>query len=187
MAIHGYGASPASLAGLYADMPLNAMVVLPRAPQPKGEGWAWFMPSRGAEWSQYVEAIGAAGERLAGGLAAGVPGAKAAGRPIITGFSQGGMLSWTIATAHPDLVSAALPIGGLLPAPLYPAGPSTVPIEVFHGDADTVVSHAMDATAAEAVKSRGWPVVFHSYPGVGHTIPPAMRADYARSLAAVCR
>lgn len=187
VAIHGYGDRPENFARVFSGMTLDATIVLPRAPTPQGNGWAWFISQRGADPSTYAAAIGAAAERLASGLKQGVPGSKHNDLPIITGFSQGGMLSWTVTATHPEVVRAALPIGGFLPESLTPNAAGTVPIHGFHGDADTVVSYRADADGADRMKRLGWPVTFERYEGVPHTISPSMHRDYAAALARACQ
>lgn len=187
IALHGYGDRPENFARVYGGMKLNATVVFPRAPTPQGTGWAWFMSQRTTPPDDYAAAIGRAADRLASGIASGVPGATSPKAPIVTGFSQGGMLAWTLAAQHPDQVSAALPISGFLPAPLLPSGSGSTPIESFHGDADTVVAYAADLAGADRMKERGWPVVFHRYEGVPHTISPSMHRDYTTALQNACK
>jgi phospholipase/carboxylesterase len=186
VAIHGYGATPEGLERLYTGMPLDATVVLPRGPDPQGDGHRWFMTSRGTEPAVYGRAVVAAADRLAGGLQSGVPGDRSGKPPVLTGFSQGGMLSWTVAATHPELVRAALPIGGLLPEAASVAT-TGVPITAFHGTADRVVPFAADEASATRLGAAGWTVDLRAYPGVGHTIPPSMHRDYRDALVAACR
>lgn len=188
VAIHGFGATPASMKGLYAGMDLNAVVVLPRGPEPRGDGYAWFMrTSEASSNAEFAKAIGDAADRLAVGIEAGVPGAKHEGAPIVTGFSQGGMLTWGLTARHPKLVDTALPVSGLLPRNLLPEFGGPTPIHVFHGDNDDVVSHAADRSSASKMTALGWKVHFNSYPGVGHSITPEMRVDLGKELTAACR
>ena len=39
------------------------------------------------------------------------------GRPVVTGFSQGGLLTLTLAIHHDDMVSSAFPLSSWLPPP----------------------------------------------------------------------
>ena len=52
-------------------------------------------------------------------------------RVFVTGFSNGGMLSYRIAAERPDLIAAAAPVGGSLGIDTPPVGP--VPILAIHG------------------------------------------------------
>ncbi len=187
VAVHGYGSAPDRFARLYRDMELDAVVVLPRGPIALGSGWAWFPLRRQGQvdGATYGEAIRRAAERLADGIAAGVPGARSGEPPVITGFSQGGMAAWVVAVEHPDRVRASLPVGGLLPPSAELRG-RPVPIEVFHGEADTVVPYAADRAGVDRLRAAGWDVALHAYPGLGHQISAALRDDYENALRRAC-
>ena len=43
-----------------------------------------------------------------------------AGAPIVTGYSQGGMLTYALTANYPHLVSNAIPVAGFMPATILP-------------------------------------------------------------------
>lgn len=62
-------------------------------------------------------------------------------RVYVTGLSQGGFMSSSIACAYADRVAAIAPVAGLRnPAGCAPSRP--IPVLNFHGTADTIVSYA---------------------------------------------
>ena len=65
---------------------------------------------------QFGAEVGASEARLWKGVA------KLAGkrRPIVTGFSQGGILSFAMAARHPNEVRYAFPVAGSCPGPILP-------------------------------------------------------------------
>jgi len=87
-----------------------------------------------------------------------------------TGLSMGGFGSWAIAAAHPDRFAALIPIcGGGDPAAMASALKS-LPIWVFHGDADPAVPVQRSREMVEAIKAAGNPNIrYTEYPGVGHS------------------
>jgi predicted peptidase len=88
-------------------------------------------------------------------------------RLYLTGLSQGGFGTWAIAIKHPDLFAAIAPIcGGGNAADA--AALKDVPVWAFHGDADTVVPHALSEEMVEAVKKAGGDATLTLFPGVGH-------------------
>ena len=195
--IHGLGDSPQGLAPLLAHFDTPARVIAPRGLEPHGPGWSWFpYSSRDPD----VEALSASIERAADTLAPAIEALAeqrpTRGKPIVTGFSQGGMLSFTLAVEHGELFSAALPIGGWLPPPQWPTsssvdpeasppgrpGPPGPPIMAFHGDADERVPLAPTRAAADALAKAGYEVELEVYPGVRHEIPPQLRRDLEREL-----
>lgn len=88
-------------------------------------------------------------------------------RMSLTGLSMGGFGTWDLAARHPEWFSAAIPIcGGGDPAnaALY-AG---LPMQVWHGAADTVVRPAQSRVMIGAMKALQIPVDYHELPGVRH-------------------
>ena len=103
-------------------------------------------------------------------------------RVILTGFSQGGMLSFTVATKAPELFDFVLPIGGWLPGPLVPdARADTLShspeFVALHGDADPAVKIGPTREGVAALKEKGYAVQLHEYPGVKHAIPMEMKDE----------
>lgn len=189
IAIHGLGDSPEGFRDLLDGFDRPARVILPRALDAHEPGWSWF-PLRARD--KDIEALAAGIRHAADTLAPAIEQLAATrptvGKPIVTGFSQGGMLSFTLAVHHGQLLGAALPVGGWLPEPLWPrpdADASTAPpIIAFHGDADVAVRYEPTVQVIEQLKQAGYRVELHTYPGIGHMIPPDMRADLFAALRA---
>jgi len=110
------------------------------------------------------------------------------GRVVVTGFSQGGMLSYALALTAPQKIHFALPISGELPPQLWPrARPKrgSVPRMIaLHGVADTVVSFEADEKLAQHLRGLGYPLELVRYEGVGHRITEEMSARVKRELSA---
>lgn len=112
------------------------------------------------------------------------------GRIAITGLSQGGHGTLTLAARHPHRFAAAAPVcaynaprftsGNFQPKP--PATPDTpevvaiaealaeagMPIWLFHGDEDTVIPHQESKALYEALAARGAEAELTLHVGVGH-------------------
>lgn len=186
IAIHGLGDSPQGFSGLLSDFDRPTRVILPRALDPHEAGWSWF-PIRARD--RDVDALAAGIERAANALAPAIvelgKQRPTVGKPIVTGFSQGGMLAFCLAVHHGELISAAFPIGGWLPPPLWPKSAPTgaVPrIEAFHGDDDRAVQFEPTDEAVRHLQKSGYRVVFNVYAGVGHAITEDMREDLFEGL-----
>lgn len=185
VAIHGLGDTPEGFANLLNGFDVPARVILPRALDPYQPGWSWF-PIRARDPD--VDALAAGIERAANALAPAIAALTeqrpTKGKPIVTGFSQGGMLSFCLAVHHGELFSAALPIGGWLPPPLWPDadGKSAPPIVAFHGDPDAAVKLEPTQLAVGHLQKAGYRVELATYPGVGHAIPANMHADLLADL-----
>src|SRR5688572_5867286 len=132
--IHGRGADPEDFAQLFRDFPGKVELAIPQAPTPFGGGWSWFALAGGMSDEALAASIGPAEEKLWPAIAELARGRKV----IVTGFSQGGMLSFVLAARHPDQIAAAFPIAGGCPAPLLPAK-RAAPVFAMHGTADKLI------------------------------------------------
>ena len=177
VAMHGLGDRPDRFAQLFEAFATPAKIFLPAAPHSYNDGYSWFSARRTDE-AAFVADLAAQADALA---------AQLIGRPILTGFSQGGMLAFAVAVRHPDRISAAYPVGGTLPAGLIPDRVrlgGSAPIVALHGEADDRVAYAETVAAIEGLKAAGFDATLRSYPNVGHTITTQMRTDLDALLAA---
>lgn len=179
VAIHGLGDTPEGFEPLLSAFADPARLVFPRGLNPHGKGFAWFGngPSRTTE-------ITAAATQLAAMLDELVTRYPTRNKPIVTGFSQGGMLAYALATAHPDKLALAVPLAGALPPELVPerapiGGP---PIFALHGDADRVLPIAPARELTQLLRDRGFRADLTEYPEVAHTVSPAMHRALLRHL-----
>lgn len=190
IAIHGLGDRPESFAPLYAALPVKARLVAPRG-EPWGSGFSWFPVGSLDDPQKLADGTARAADRLAILIESIFRTRKVKGRAIVTGFSQGGMLSFTLAVRHPEVVAAAFPVGGLIAPSLvpeaWPMAREAPPIRAFHGDADERVSVARARVSVAALAALGLDAKLGEYPGVGHAIPPPMRDDLLRAIADAAR
>ena len=109
------------------------------------------------------------------------------GKPIVTGFSQGGMLSFTLAAKHGHLFGGAVPISGWLPPPLWPAdaaAKTVPPIVALHGTEDPALKYPKTVACIDALSKRGVNATLLTYPGVAHVVTPEMRDEVYRRVGA---
>ena len=181
--IHGLGDKPHHdwLQAIDVDSNRKVRMILPQAPTPHGNGFAWF-PYRAGSLDQAALArgISAAAERLTRMIEVLRTQRATRGRAVVTGFSQGGMLSYAIALSRPDVVECAIPISGMLPAPLWPErgrDASWFPrIRALHGETDSVVSFDVDRQLVQRLGELGYPAELTAFGATGHTITAAMSA-----------
>lgn len=160
---------------LIAGLPV--WLITPRGPYPHpGGGRTWFPASYYSDTVRQPELLSAAADRLAGML----PDEPA----VITGWSQGGDLSFALAVRHPRRVRAALPVLGMLPEACWPAdGARLPPVHAFHGEQDVNVPITTARATAARLAARGVPITLHTYPNAGHDFAAPMRAEWRRILA----
>jgi len=186
VAIHGLGDRPEAFQLLLDDLAAKARLIVPRAPTPYGTdgGGAWFEMHSGDE--PMTAAVAKAAEEVAALISA--VHAKYGGPPraVVTGFSQGGIVTFALAAARPDLVAAAVPVAGFLPMPMWPAQrPKLRPLPrvlALHGEKDPVVPIQSAKWSIEALRSNGFDVQLRSYPDLGHTMAREVIADLHEAI-----
>jgi phospholipase/carboxylesterase len=182
VAIHGLGDDPENFARIFDSFVEPARLILPRGVDPtEGGGWSWFpIRARSGDIEGLAAGIEASADKIAAALEELTETKPTAGRPIVTGFSQGGMLTFTLAVKHPGVVDVAVPVGGWLPPPLWPESLSAdryPQIFALHGTADTAVQFEPTRACVEHLQKLGMPVELHAYEGVQHVITPEIHRD----------
>jgi phospholipase/carboxylesterase len=175
VAVHGRGDRPERWVETWRTFPAAARIALPRAPAPLGDGFSWFTFRDGMTDEQFGAEVGAAEEKLWRGVAKLASGGQ---KLVVTGFSQGGILSFAMASRHPGAIARAFPVAGSCPGPLLPKDKArAAPISAFHGTEDDVLAIRWAREAVHAFQEQGNEATLREYPGVRHALPDAMRAD----------
>ena len=185
VAVHGLGDRPENFVRWLKGLPFPARVIAPRAPTPYGRGYSWFPVERPFEAleSRDRAAIADASQRLAQ-LIRHLPSAHPTiGKPLVLGFSQGGVLSFELAVRSPALIGAALPIAGTWAGARVGAhrGP-IAPIFGFHGVADRRIPFGLAEGAVAQLATQGRKATLRPYPDVRHTMTADMRRDIFQQL-----
>ena len=124
-------------------------------------------------------------------------------RIIVTGFSVGAMGTWFMASRHPELFSAAIPIGGppvlktvpdafagLAEAERFlsdrrvdwPSALNQTPILAIHSRADELVSFKLIDRAVSTLRASGGRIELIELEGVGHFETQRYVEDLARAV-----
>lgn len=88
-------------------------------------------------------------------------------RLYLTGLSQGGHGTWTIAAMHPDLFAAIAPVCGWADEEVA-RKVAKLPIWAFHGDQDQAVNVERSREMEKWITAAGGTCKLTIYPGVGH-------------------
>lgn len=189
VALHGRGGRADRFLDAFSGWdgpPVRVLAV--QAPEPIGEGFTWFPVRVGENAPDVLEpAVQARADALAEAIPAWAQAYAVEGSPVVTGFSQGAMLSYAVGLRHPDRVAAAVPVAGwvvdALVVPHSPTG-ATAPIRALHGTADTVLPFVPTRRAVDRLRASGFDVTLQRFDGVEHAIPPTMRRAWFDTLAA---
>lgn len=101
-------------------------------------------------------------------------------KPVVSGISQGGDISFLLAIHYPGLIRSSFPIAGFVHRHIYEGfkkvSKKGVPVYVFQGEKDPIV--ALDYTRGEVKTLQGFlKISLLTYPRLGHDISPELKSD----------
>ena len=172
VALHPMGGDPADFLQLLRRYRRRARLILPYG-HPSGGMYIWYDSVRDDVAAPLVTREA---DRIAAALAALVAARPTVGKPLVTGFSQGGIMTFALAVTHPEALAAAFPISGLLPPSLYPSAalssgprPATLPpVAAFHGASDLAVPTRGARASIGELRRAGYTAELREYAGVEH-------------------
>ncbi len=184
VAIHGYGDRPESFSGLAAGFPGRARWIFPRGFEAQGSGHAWFpIRFRDGRAEALASGLDAASRRVAAFVLRVKRERPTQGAVIVTGFSQGGMISFALAMHEVPAIDFAFPMGGWLPESMIPTDRRPkVPILAFHGAEDRVVPFEATKDMMRVLSTRAEQVEFVPIEGVGHRLTDEVRLALFEAL-----
>jgi phospholipase/carboxylesterase len=187
VALHPMGGDPADFLQLLGRYRGRARLIFPYG-HPSGGKYLWYDSVRDDVAAPVVTREA---DRLAAALAALVVARPTVGKPLVTGFSQGGIMTFALAVTHPEALAAAFPISGLLPPALYPSaalksGPraATLPaVAAFHGAADLAVPTQGARASIAELRRAGYTADLREYAGVAHDISDEEEGEVLERIA----
>lgn len=90
-------------------------------------------------------------------------------RIYLTGFSMGGAGTWAMALRYPKRFAAVAPVSGWEDT-TYAEVLKDLPIWVFHGDSDQIISVKESENMVNKISALGGNIKFTKYPGLDHNI-----------------
>ncbi len=190
--LHGIGGRETDLTELAALLEPDALVVLPRGRLELAPGrHAWFRVAFSADGPRIEASEAEMSRQVLTGFVAGLQSAHriATRRTVIAGFSQGGIMSASVALSSPESVGAF----GILAGRILPElEPHLAPPErlrslrafVGHGRDDTTLPVAWAERSAAWLSRLGVAHELRLY-AAGHVVSAEMRADFRRWLLAL--
>lgn len=183
--LHGVGGEETQLAALGAQVDAGTLVVLPRAPRTVGGGsFGWFRVGLSDDGPQIVpEEAEDARQRLVDFVGQlqqhrGI----APSHTVVAGFSQGGVLSASVALTAPERVAGfAVLCGRILPEiePLLAPRAALAELDalIVHGRTDATLPMAWAERADALLRRLGVPHRLRLH-DAGHELVPAMQRDF---------
>lgn len=181
--LHGRGDRPRIPGGPFLGTPTPMRLIIPRGPLEVGAGFAWVRPSvtQGTH-DVLAAALRERTHHLAALIRTLSTTLPTVGKPVVTGFSQGALLSFSLALHRPDAVAHAFPLAGWVPPALMPTEPVSpdlrVPIRAVHGTDDAVIPIAPTRETVATLRALEWEAQLIEFEGVGHVISPEMNAVF---------
>jgi predicted esterase len=176
VALHGNGDTAKNFYDTALDQ-LNTPVriVLLKGPIPHSGGSAW--PWSDADYTQYGKAINEA----IGLLALEYPTIQ---KPILLGFSGGGMVAYYEAVKHGNSYSYIFPVSGQLSNNLLGEKPFKTGAKVFafHGKKDSVISVSGGRKAVHILQENGVEVEYVEFDGDHHGIFTDMKREITQAI-----
>ena len=188
--LHGVGGNESNLAALGAEAGSDTLVVLPRGPITLGpEAFGWFRVAFTGNGPQIMEAEADASRCTLIDFIGQLQQAHGidAAHTVVAGFSQGGILSASVALTAPERVAAFAVLAGRILPELEPQLADAQRLAalrgyIAHGTHDDKLPVSWAQRASDWLDRLGVDHLTKLYPG-GHELGPAMRADFLAWLA----
>jgi phospholipase/carboxylesterase len=182
---HGVGGNETNLAALALQLPPNALVMLTRGPLNFGPNqYGWFRVNFGANGPRLDPAEA---ERAREALLQVVQTTQqrydiSPKRTVLAGFSQGGIMSASVALTEPEKLGGfAILSGRILPEiePQLASREHLAQLQAFisHGEFDNTLPVFWAERAQTWLEQLGVPLQAQRYPA-GHELTAAMQADF---------
>ena len=165
--LHCRGCRPEGMAHHLEDLPSRARVVMPRGNAAEGAQPRWFdLKARTQDQAGLAQQMSDEGKRMAAFIEEANHCLMGVGKSVVTGHSQGGMMTLAAAAEAPESIKAAVPVAGWLPVDLWPR--TMPPTFAVHGTDDRTVDYARTADFISRASGAGLPIELFSIEGTGH-------------------
>lgn len=191
LTLHGRGANAFDLLGLAPYLCGGKfLMICPQAPLetpigPEAVGYAWYPMSNGG--APDVEAMLSSQRKLQTFLDECTKSYPIDPKKLVVlGFSQGGVMSYSLALPNPERFAAMAVLSSWLPKELLPRLNVTAPVEslptlVQHGSQDPMIQVDRAHASVEMLRELRVPLTFREYP-MGHEISGRSLADLSAWL-----
>jgi len=191
LTLHGRGANAFDLLGLAPYLCGGKfLMICPQGPLetpigPEAVGYAWYPMSNGG--APDVEAMLSSQKKLQAFLDECLKSHRIDPKKLVViGFSQGGVMAYSLALANPERFAALAVLSSWLPKELLPRlnvtdAVQSLPTLVQHGTQDPMIEVARARSSMEMLRQLRVPLTFREYP-MGHEISAKSLAELSAWL-----
>lgn len=191
LTLHGRGANAFDLLGLAPYLCGGKfLMICPQAPLetpigPEAVGYAWYPMSNGG--APDIESMLNSQKKLQAFLDDCLKSYPIDPQKLVVlGFSQGGVMAYSLALANPQRFAALAVLSSWLPQELLPRlnvtdAVQSLPTLAQHGTQDTTIEVARARSSVETLRQLHVPLTFREYP-MGHEINAKSLADLSTWL-----
>lgn len=175
VALHGYGSNANDMIDAWKKTAIEFQAILaaPKAVIPTGgSGYSWGTPDQARrlvrhQLDEILRDNNVDREQI-----------------VLTGFSQGGYMTYQIGLEKPEEFRGLIPIAArydeTVPSPSVASGGKSPRVFVMVGSDDHVA--ADNDEASQKLKTSGYRVQLNTYNGVGHELPPKHHDEFRKAL-----
>lgn len=165
--LHSRGAKPEGFTSFANRVKVPARVLFPGGPHVNDGRHSWMtLGSITKQTDEYRRQLRESGAQLAQFISDAQRCYPTIGRPVVTGTSQGGIMTYYMVSQYPELVRGGVAIAGWLPE--TERNIHMAPTAAAHGTQDTTVPYARTEAMWQELKSAGAPLETRTF-NVGHT------------------
>jgi len=155
--LHCRGCRPKGLKKFLEGISARARVVMPSGNAADSQYAMWIdLKARTPDQAGLAIQMGDEAKRLARFIEEANRCLMGVGDPVVTGHSQGGMMTFAVAAEAPGLMKAAVPASGWLPVDLCPR--ALPPTTAVHGMDDRTVDYSRTADFVSRASGAGLPI-----------------------------
>lgn len=182
--IHGLGDCPRCMLNSFYDLITRQefYTLIPEGPIAYGNGFSWYSLKSLKTFKYDAERAEAIIKDLVDKVV--VRNKIDRSKIFLSGFSQGGRLSFFIGIRNPNMFSTIIPVGGVYMDSLldsYLKNSKSLMIEIFHGTKDDVNSFSAMQEAYKKLRVSGLNVSLTTYP-LGHTYNEAILEEVLKRV-----
>lgn len=175
--LHGRGSDPERFQKFFEDLDVPVRIAHLQAPVAEHDGRAWFT-FRGKSRDRIRDEIDLLADAAVRTTERILASRQTLGKPVVTGFSQGAMVVYSMALRHHDRFAKALPVSGVLmnDPPPEMDGPAMPKVVALHGMRDPIIGPSASRRAVATLEKMGVNAELKLFPDAVHWIDGELKA-----------